>query len=210
MFTNMWWIKSAFMMLFHPVEMVTLIKRKRTQIPFLAMTLPFLICAVIRVISVYAVNYTVATVSPKNANVFLEIGTEIIPVLLWSVACYAFMTIMGGESTFKETLVLSAYSMVPVIVMRPLMILLSWVLSFSEKGFYDTLSVIMWIWVIALLFITFMEANNLSFGKSIFFTLIIVVAMFLIVIVLLLAFALDSQIVLFVQEIISELNFFFR
>ena len=68
----------------------------------------------------------------------------------------------------------------------------------------------MWVWVIALLYITFKEANNISFWKSIFFTIVIIIAMFLIVIVVLLAFALDSQIVLFVQELWSEKDFLFK
>lgn len=198
------------MMLFHPLEMVELIKRKRNEIPGLALFLPFLVCAVLRILSVYTVNYTVSSMQPAKANLLLEIGVEVFPVILWSLACYAFMTIMGGESTFKETLLLSAYSMIPIIVIRPVMILVSQVLSFSEKGFYDTVNAAMWIWVILLLFITFKESNNISFGKSVFFTLIIIIAMFLIVIVVLLAFSLDSQIVLFVEEIFSELNFFLR
>ncbi len=206
----MWWFKGAFMMLFHPLEMVTLIKRKRLEIPFFAMFAPFLLCALLRVISVFTVNYTVSAIQPQNANILLEVGSEVLIVILWALACYAFMTIMGGESTFKETFLLSAYSMVPVIVIRPIMIIVSQVLAFSEKGFYNSLNTIMWVWVIALLFITFKEANNISFWKAVFFSLIIVIAMFLIVIVILLAFALDSQIVLFVQELISETNFFFR
>ena len=206
----MWWLKGAFMMLFHPLEMVTLIKRKRKEIPFLAMATPFLLCALLRIISVYTVNYTVSAIQPQNANLFLEVGSEILIVILWAFACYAFMTIMGGESTFKETMLLSAYSMVPVIVIRPIMIIVSQVLAFSEKGFYGALSTIMWIWVIALLFITFKEANNISFWKSVFFTIIIIIAMFLIVIVLLLAFALDSQIYLFFQELWSEKDFLFK
>lgn len=206
----MWWLKGAFMMLFHPLEMVTLIKRKRKEIPFLAIFTPFFLCAALRVLSVYTVNYTVSAIQPKNANIFLEIGSEILIVILWSLACYAFMTIMGGESTFKETILLSAYSMVPVIVIRPIMIIISQVLAYSEKGFYSTLSTIMWVWVIALLYITFKEANNISFWKSIFFTIVIIIAMFLIVIVVLLAFALDSQIVLFVQELWSEKDFLFK
>lgn len=206
----MWWVKCAFMMLIHPLEMVTLIKRKREQIPFLALVIPFLLCSLLRVVSVYTVNYTVSSVQPSNANIFLEIGFEVVPVVLWAVACYAFMTIMGGESTFKETLLLSSFSMVPIIAIRPIMIIISQVLAFSEKGFYDTLGTIMLVWMIMLLFLTFKEANSLTLGKSVFFAFIIVIAMFLIVIVLLLAISLDSQIVLFVQELVSELNFFLR
>lgn len=198
------------MMLFHPMEMITLVKRKRKEIPFLAIFTPFALCALLRVISVYTVNYTVSAIQPQNANLFLEVGSEVLIVILWAFACYAFMTIVGGESTFKETICLSAFSMTPIIVIRPIMIIISQVLAFSEKGFYDALNMLMWIWVIVLLYVCFKEGNNISFWKSIFFCLIIIIAMFLIVIVLLLAFALDSQIFLFFQELFSEMNFLFR
>ncbi len=206
----MWWLKGAFMMLFHPMEMITLVKRKRKEIPFLAIFTPFALCALLRIISVYTVNYTVSAIQPQNANLFLEVGSEVLIVILWAFACYAFMTIVGGESTFKETICLSAFSMTPIIAIRPIMIIISQVLAFSEKGFYDALNVLMWVWVIVLLYICFKEGNNISFWKSIFFCLIIIIAMFLIVIVLLLAFALDSQIFLFFQELFSEMNFLFR
>ena len=206
----MWWLKGAFMMLFHPMEMITLVKRKRKEIPFLAIFTPFALCALLRIISVYTVNYTVSAIQPQNANLFLEVGSEVLIVILWAFACYAFMTIVGGESTFKETICLSAFSMTPIIAIRPIMIIISQVLAFSEKGFYDALNILMWIWVIVLLYICFKEGNNISFWKSIFFCLIIIIAMFLIVIVLLLAFALDSQIFLFFQELFSEMNFLFR
>lgn len=206
----MWWLKTAFMMLFHPIEMVTLIKRKRRQIPFLAMLLPFAIEAILRIISVYTVNYTVTTVSPKNANIWLELAMAVLPVALWAVASYGFMTIVGGEATFRETLVLSAYSLVPTFIIQPVAILLSRVLSASEAGFYNALQLIMWTWVICLIFITFKEANSISFGKTVAYSLIILIVMVLIVAVAMLAFALDCQIVLFIQEFASELNFFLR
>ena len=73
-------------MLFHPIEMVTLIKRRRKQIPLIAMLLPFAVSAVLRIISVYTVNYTVSSVSPKNANIWLELALAVVPVALWAVA----------------------------------------------------------------------------------------------------------------------------
>lgn len=206
----MWWLQCAVMMLFHPKEMVTLIKRRRKHIPVGAMLIPLLLCAAVRILAVYGVNYTVSSVSPGNINLPLELAFILLPVLLWSVACYGFMTIMGGESTFTETLTLSVFSMMPYIVLQPVMTAVSRVLSYSESGFYNAAEIFMFGWVIVLLFLTFMESNNIGFGKAVFFSLLIIVTMFLILCVTLLAFALDSQIVLFVQEIISELNFFMR
>ena len=174
------------------------------------MLLPFAISAVLRIISVYTVNYTVATVSPKNANVWLELTVAVVPVALWAIACYGFMTIVGGEATFKETFVLSSFSLMPVFVLQPIAILLSRVLSADEAGFYGALQGLMWIWVIVLLFVTFKESNNISFGKTVAYSLVIIIVMLLIVGVVMLAFSLDCQIVLFIQEVASELNFFLR
>ncbi|MGN0493899.1 MAG: Yip1 family protein [Acutalibacteraceae bacterium] len=206
----MWWFKCAFMMLFHPIEMVTLIKRKRKEIPLLAMFLPFAISAFWRIISVYTVNYTVSTVSPKSANILLELAMAVVPVALWAVACYGFMTIVGGEATFKETFLLSSYSLMPVLLLQPIAIILSRVLSADEAGFYTALQTLMWAWAIILIFITFKESNSISFGKTVAYTLVILIVMLLIVAVIMLAFALDCQIVLFVQEVGSEMNFFLR
>ena len=98
----------------------------------------------------------------------------------------------------------------PVFVLQPIAILLSRVLSADEAGFYGALQGLMWIWVIALLFVTFKESNNISFGKTVAYSLVIIIVMLLIVGVVMLAFSLDCQIVLFIQEVASELNFFLR
>lgn len=206
----MWWFKCSFMMLFHPIEMVTLIKRRRRQIPLLAMLVPFAVSAILRIISVYTVNYTVSTVSPKNANLWLELAIAVVPVALWAVACYGFMTIVGGEATFKETFLLSAYSLMPMLLLQPVAILVSRLLSAEEAGFYTAIQTIMWAWVIVLLFVTFKESNNISFGKTVAYTLVILIVMLLIAAVVMLAFALDCQIFLFIEEVASELNFFLR
>ena len=120
------------------------------------------------------------------------------------------MTIVGGEATFKETFLLSSYSLMPMLLLQPLAIILSRVLSAEEAGVYTVLQTIMWVWVIVLLFVTFKESNNISFGKTVAYTLVILIVMLLIVAVVMLAFALDCQIVMFIEEVASELNFFLR
>lgn len=204
----MWWFTCLWMMLFHPVEVGVVVKRRRTAIPWAVIGLPLLVTALWRVLGVYLTNYTVAAVSPREASILLEIGLGLVPVLLWTVASYAFMTIMGGESTFKETLTMSVMSLMPYIVLTPLLVLLSRALSYGEKGFFTALQAAVWIWVVVLVFVSFMQSNNLSFRKALVFTLIILIVMALLLGVLLLAFALVSQIVLFAQEVLSETRFY--
>lgn len=204
----MWWYKCMWLMLFHPVEVGVVVKRRREAIPWAVVGIPLLLTALWRVLGVYLTNYTVAAVSPREAGVLLEVGIGILPVLLWTVASYAFMTIMGGESTFKETLTMSVMSLTPYLVLEPLLILLSRALSYGERGFFTTLQAAVWIWVVLLVFVSFMQSNNLSFRKAVFFSLIVLIVMALLLGVVLLAFALVSQIVLFVQEVASEASFY--
>ncbi len=204
----MWWYKCACMMLFHPIEVGTLVKRKRAAIPWPAIALPLGLVALWRVLNVYLVNFTVATVLPRHANLLLEVGIGLLPVLLWTVASYAFMTVMGGESTFRETLAMGALSMLPYVVFTPVLTLLSWGLSYEEKGLYTTLQALLWIWVVVLILVSFKESNNLSFGKALLFVFLIVIVMALILVVALLAFALVCQIVLFFEEVLSEATFY--
>ena len=204
----MWWYKCFCMILVHPVDVGYLVKRKRDNIPWAVIILPLLLTAVLRIISVYTTNYTVASVFPRDASIMLEIGIVILPVLLWSVASYAFMTIMGGESTYKETLTMSSLALAPNIVLTPFVLLLSRALAFQEKSFYNFLQVMIFIWVVLLIFLSFKESNNLSLKRSLGFAFIVLIVMALLLTVCVLIFALISQIVLFVQEVLSEASYY--
>lgn len=206
----MFWYKCAVIMPFHPIEVCTLIKRKRNEISFLLVLILMTLAVAVRLFSIYTVNYTVASSLPEEANALLEVAIILAPVLLWSAANYALMTVIGGESTFKETLTIAAYSLIPYIVGTPVLILLSFTLSNKEAAFFGVLQTVIWIWCGLLIFVGFKESNNLSFAKSVLFAVLIIVVMALMVAVGLLMFSLIGQIIFFVQEIGSELKFFLR
>lgn len=204
------WLKYFILTLFHPVDTFYLIKKDRKQLSKLAVFLLFFAAAAIKVLYVYTVNYTVATVSSATANAFLEIGVVLVPVLLWAVASYALMTVCGGEATFGETLTISAYSLTPYIVFTPIMILVSQVLSRSELGFFVGMRSIVIAWMVVLLFVGFMQSNGMKFSHAVGLGLVAILVMILIAATFLLAFGLGAQIVRFIQEIASEINFFLR
>jgi hypothetical protein len=198
------------MILFHPIEIFYLIKRDRKNIPWMVSLFTLAIAVLIKTLTVYTVNYTVASKSAEQANALWELGMVVVPLLLWVVASYALMTIMGGESTFKETLTISTYSLVPYILFTPLVIIISQVLSTSEAGFFNTLQNLLIVWMLILLFVGFKESNGLGFGAAIWRAFLSLIVMVLIAATFLLIFALGSQIVIFVQELTSEINYYLR
>ncbi len=204
------WLKYFVLTLFHPIDTFYLIKKDRKHIPIVTVLVLFAVAVALKILYVYTVNFTVATTSAANANAIIEIGIITVPIILWAVASYALMTVCGGESTFKETLTISAYSLAPYIVFTPIMIIISQVLTESENGFFVGMNAFIIAWMVILLFLGFMQSNGLSFGKAVGFALVSVVAMVIIAATVLLVFALGAQIVKFVQELADEIKFFLR
>ena len=91
-------------------------------------------------------------------------------------------------------------------MLSPLNILLSQVLTLQESGLYNGVVFIMNAWTIVLLFAALMQMNNYSFGKTILVALLSVIGIVLVWIVLILAFAFVFQIVMFVRELLQELQ----
>lgn len=204
------WLKYGFMVLFHPIEIFYLVKRNRDEIPWLVSMILLFLASIMKIIYVYTVNYTVATKTPEDANALWELGTILVPVIAWVISSYALMTIMGGESTFKETLTITSYSLVPYIVGTPILILISQLLATSESGFHQAFQSIIVAWVVILVFVSFKESNGLTFGAAVWRAILSFVVMVLLAATLLLIFALGSQIVVFFQEITAEVNFYLR
>lgn len=204
------WLKYFILVLFNPIDTFYLIKKDRKQLSKTAVFAVLAIAVALKILYVYTVNFTVSTTSPADANALLETGVIVVPIMLWAIASYALMTVCGGESTFGETLTISVYSLAPYIVVTPIMILLSHILSRSELGFFNALHGIVIAWIVLLLFIGFMQSNGLKFSHAILYGLLAVIVMALIAVTFLLAFGLGAQIVRFIQEIVAEIRYFVR
>ena len=204
------WLKYFILVLFNPIDTFYLIKKDRKNLSKTAVLAILAVAVALKILYVYTVNFTVSKTSAADANAFLEIGVVLVPVLLWAIASYALMTVCGGESTIGETITISVYSLAPYIVSTPIMILLSYMFSRSELGFFNGIHAVIIAWVVLLLFIGFMQSNGLKFTHAIGYGLLAIVVMALIAVTFLLAFGLGAQIVRFVQEVVAEVKFFVR
>lgn len=204
------WLKYFVLVLFHPIDTFYLIKKDRKEISKLAVLLVLLAAIAMKILYVYTCNFTLSLTTAAEANAFVEIGVIALPITLWAIASYAVMTVCGGESTLAETFTISIYSLAPYIVFTPLTIALSHVFSKSEEAFFVGIQVAIIAWVVILLFIGFMQSNDLKFSHALGFALLSVLAMVVIAVTFLLAFGLGAQIVTFVQELSAEIKFLLR
>ncbi len=198
-------LKLCVMILFHPVVVTEHIKRQRGR---RAQWLPILVMLVlmvaVRVFSIYVTHYPLTSVSVRKANLLLECGKLMVPVLTWVLASYAMTTILDGETLFQETLLFSAYALTPYIVFTPVLTLLSRLMDISQLGVYTAAEIIILGWVVALMILALKEMNGYSGGKTVLVIALSLFTMVMIWAVVILLYTIASQFVTMLREMFYE------
>lgn len=154
-----------------------------------------------------ALNYRFTNVIfvPKvGVNIAYELLVLALILILWVVANYLVCTVSDGEGSMKNVYIATSYSLSPIIIILPLIILLSNVLTYQEIVFYHFGYLTMLVWCAFLLFFMIKDIHNYSVSKTIrvifvsFFTMLII-GLFLYVIN-----ALGNQLLAVIREIIGE------
>lgn len=144
---------------------------------------------------------------PRKLNIFTELTSVIIPYVLWCVANWCLTTLMEGEGSFKDILIYTAYSLVPLVIINLLLIPFSRVITIEEGAFYTFFLQLANIWSLMLIVIGTMITHQYSMKKTLFTSATTVVGMGIIVFIGLLVFDLAQQMISFVYIIYREVSF---
>jgi hypothetical protein len=144
---------------------------------------------------------------PETFNSLVQLQNVILPFFLWCVANWALTTLMDGEGKFREIIVATAYSMLPIFLLLVPSTIYSRFITQEETAFYYYLNGFAIIWFLFLLFVATMTIHQYSAGKTIVTICLIVVCMGFIVFLGMLFFSLIQQMYSFVDTIYRELQF---
>ena len=161
-------LKLCLMTLFHPIVVTEHIKRQRgKKMNWLPVIILLALALIVRIFSIYFTHYPLSAVSVRKANLLLECGKLFVPVLTWVLASYAMTTILDGETLLTETLLFSAYALVPYIVFTPILTLASRLMDGNQMILYGALEFGILGWVVLLMIIALKEMNGYSMGKTV-------------------------------------------
>lgn len=198
-------LKLCLMTLYHPIVVTEHIKKQRGQrMNWLPVILLLLLALGVRILSIYGTHYPLASVSVRKANLLLECGKLFVPVLTWVLASYMMTTILDGETLFTETLLFSAYALVPYIVFTPILTLASRIMENGQMGLYATMEVIILGWVVMLMILALKEMNGYTVGKTVLMICLSLFTMVMIWAMVILLFTIASQFVGMVKEMFYE------
>lgn len=196
-------LRYMFYFMRHPIDGCYGIKRQG-MVSVGSANLMVVIIILFYIINKYFCGFYLKNVREGYYEIFSDIGTVVIALLLVTGCNYLMCTINDGEGKLKHIYCSFVYSLSPYIVFMPIIYLASHVVTYNELFFVQFGMIFMVAWIAVLGFISIMEINNYTvketfkiIGLTIFTILIAMLLVFIIAI-------LWSQVFEFLQTIVGE------
>ncbi|NLD26692.1 MAG: hypothetical protein GX661_04950 [Acholeplasmataceae bacterium] len=143
----------------------------------------------------------------EDTILFREAVKIVVPIIAFVIANYLTSSLLEGEGRFKSVFLVSLAALAPIIILYPLLIIISNVLTYNERFIYDFGIVVMLGWAGVLVFITNKELHNYSIKRNILNFLLTILMMLVLIIVVILISLIIMQVFGFISDVIMEVIF---
>ena len=202
-----WWnfFKFPGYILTHPFDGFDDLKRQKQGKLSVALILIAML-AVFQIVNRQYAGFVVNFNNPRNFNSINEILSVGILVFVFVLANWSTTTLMSGKGSLKEILLVTGYSIWPLLIIGFPNVLFSNIITQNEAAFYSVFQTIGWVLTGIMLFFGLLSIHEYGLFKSIASLLVTALAMAIIVFIGLLFFDIIQQVINFVSQIISELR----
>jgi len=149
--------------------------------------------------------YLFRSVDVEYVDVIQEFLNVLIPLLLWCLASWGMTTLFSGKGSLKDIYVMTAYSMVPVILMNIPVTIASNFLVNAEKDFLTFFVTLGYAWMLILIFFGSMVIHDYTFNKTAIMAVVSIVGMGAMLFLTMLFVTLGQKIISFIGVIYEEI-----
>ncbi len=188
----------------HPSNNFTDIKEKGLG----SIPLCFLLLAIYYVTTVLrtlAGGFLFTYYDPTAFNSLIELIRSVGLVVLWVVSNWLVCTLLGGKGKIKEIIIVTCYSLLPLIFENILYIILTNTLLPNEASFLSILSAIAMIYFCFMMIIGMLKIHDFSMGRFLGTTVLSLLGVAAIVFLLILLIILIQQFYGFILTVVTEL-----
>ena len=141
-----------------------------------------------------------------SLNILSEFFSTVGTFLLYCISNWALTTLMDGEGRFSDIYMVSAYALMPMVLLGIPLTFISNAMSLDYAAFYWIVNAIIYVWCGFLLLSSLLVVHQYTLGKTILTAILIIVGTAIIVFLGLLFFNLISQLVGFVVSLYWEIS----
>ena len=197
-------IYILFRLLTHPIDALNDVKYEKKGSLTIANIILFLFFLV-HMFSSSKTGYLFLSSNEVKVNIISVFLTSVGAVALWNVCNWAVCTLFDGEGSFREIWLMTCYSILPYVILQPMIVLFSNVLSIDETVLYSTLSTLAMAWFLLLAFLSMMVCQQFTVTKTIVLAIVTFLAILAVAFLALMLFSTSQQIIGFVKNIVLEL-----
>mgnify|MGYP000916276764 CR=1 FL=1 len=202
-------LKYCFYIIFHPFKGFWDMKHEKRGSLFAANILyvTFIIFNVISTQLSGPILVIQKNINVNNINVFLQISSIVLPILIWCVSNWAVTTLLEGEGTIKDIYMATAYALTPsIITCIPLIIMSNFFTVDEISSIYNFIMSVSIIWTAFLLFFGIMTIHQFTVTKNMGTFILSILGMAIIIAIALLFIYLISCVSNFVIAIFNEFS----
>ncbi len=198
----------SFTMLKNPFDACYGIRREN-KASYLSAGVVLLLFFVLSVAAKYYSGFLFKAVPDGSFNLLGDFVNIFGVFVLLVICCYLVCTITEGEATFKSLVIGAAYSLLPLLIAMPLMLLLSHALTFNESVFISLINILAYGWTAVLLFLNIMYLNDYSIRKTLWTLILTAFTALVTAALLFVVYVLVSQLVDFLASVYGEVVYRF-
>lgn len=161
------------------------------------------------VINKYLCGFLQKNVMEGRYEILSDIGTIVIAIVALTACNYLVCTINEGEGTIKKIYTYFCYSLMPYVMLTPVVFALSHVLTTNEDFLIDLTRMIMIGWVLVLAVLAIKEVNNYTVGETFKIICLTIFTILIMALLIFIVYVLWAQVFEFISAIAGEVVYRF-
>jgi len=193
--------------IFHPFDGFWDIRHEKRG-NFLSATIILIAAYLVDVLFVRFQPYLFQTLDLDETNVFVKGLADItLPVFMWVVSNWCFTTLFDGKGTAKDIYIATCYSLFPIVVFMPVILIVSQVFTLDAAPVYGALIALVYVWVGFMIFSSTLTIHQFSFLKTVGMVILTLIGIGIMIFIALLCLNLLVEIATFISSIYKELTY---
>lgn len=141
----------------------------------------------------------------ERTRVIDEVAKLLIPFVTFVLANYLVSALMEGEGTFKEIFINTIGSLMPLLVILPVITIFSNLLSYNEQFIYYFLIFLATAWSAFLLFFSVKDTHNFTVKETIYHLVMSLLMMIIMIVIAIMVYLMIRQVYDFILDIFKEM-----